>query len=156
MLAAAWVDGSFTDLDWEHGTGGVHVLVEDDGEILSHGSVVERTLEIDGVAVRTGYVEAVATWPEHQRRGFATLVMRAIGDIIRDAYELGGLSTPVPDFYERLGWELWTGRTFVRTAAATERTADDDGGIMILRTPASPPFDVNADITCQWRSGDVW
>src|SRR2546423_2197266 len=82
--------------------------------------------------------------------------MREIGNIIRAEYELGGLSTPVPEFYERLGWERWTGPTFVRTAAGTERTAEDDGGIMILRTPASPPLDVSARITCERRSGDVW
>jgi aminoglycoside 2'-N-acetyltransferase I len=158
MMAAAWEsnDGTFTDSDWEHGTCGIHVLVEEGGEILSHGSVVERTLEIDGVAVRTGYVEAVATWPEHQRRGYASLVMQEIDDIIRSQYSLGGLSTPVPEFYERLGWELWRGPTFVRTPNGTERTPDDDGGIMILRTPGSPPLELTASIACEWRNGDVW
>ena len=156
MMVAAWEDGSFADSDWEHALGGVHVFVEDDGQILSHGSVVERTLEVDGVRVRAGYVEAVATWPEHQRRGHASLVMGEIGDIIRGEYELGALSTPVPEFYERLGWERWRGPTWVRTATGTERTPDDDGGIMILRTPASPPLDVNANLSCEWRSGDVW
>src|SRR2546423_15049155 len=107
MMAAAWEheDGAFADSDWEHATGGVHVLVGQGGQILSHGSVVERTLEIDGQPVRTGYVEAVATWPAHQRRGYATLVMREIGDVIRHNFPLGALSTPVPAFYERLGWE---------------------------------------------------
>ena len=158
MMAAAWeaADGTFTDSDWEHGTGGIHVVVEEGGEILSHGSVVERTLEIDGVPVRTGYVEAVATWPPHQRRGYASLLMGEIGDIIRSQYELGGLSTPVPGFYERLGWELWRGPTFVRTPSGLERTADDDGGIMILRTPRSPSLDLNVSIACEWREGDVW
>jgi aminoglycoside 2'-N-acetyltransferase I len=158
MMAAAWEgqDGAFSDSDWEHGTGGTHVLVEDAGEILSHASVVERTLEIDGVPVRTGYVEAVATWPRHQRRGYASLVMQEIDDIIRSQYPLGGLSTPVPGFYERLGWELWHGPTSVRTATGTERTPDDDGGIMILRTPTSPELDVSGTIMCEWRDGDVW
>jgi aminoglycoside 2'-N-acetyltransferase I len=158
MMAAAWggQDGAFGDSDWEHALGGTHVLVEEAGEILSHGSVVERTLEIEGVPVRTGYVEAVATWPRHQRRGYASLVMEEIGDVIRSKYDLGGLSTPVPSFYERLGWELWRGPTFVRTPNGTERTPDDDGGIMILRTPTSPPLDLGASITCDWRVGDVW
>jgi aminoglycoside 2'-N-acetyltransferase I len=158
MMAAAWetAEGTFADSDWEHALGGVHVLVEDGVEILSHGSVVERALEIDAVPVRTGYVEAVATWPQHQRRGYGSMVMREIGDIIQRDYPLGGLSTSVPAFYERLGWELWEGPTFVRAAAGTERTADDDGGIMVLRTPASPPLDLTRAITCEWRSGDVW
>ena len=158
VMAAAWEsnDGAFTDSDWEHGTGGIHVLVEEGGQILSHGAVVERRLEIDGVPVRTGYVEAVATWPQHQRRGYASLVMREIGDIIRSQYPLGGLSTPVPGFYERLGWERWLGPTWVRTATGTERTPDDDGGIMVLRMPESPPLDLTSSIACEWRDGDVW
>jgi aminoglycoside 2'-N-acetyltransferase I len=62
----------------------------------------------------------------------------------------------VPGFYERLGWERWLGPTSVRTATGTERTPDDDGGIMILRTPASPGLDLTANIACDWRDGDVW
>lgn len=158
MMTAAWEGkhGAFADSDWEHATGGIHVLVEDAGEILSHGSVVERTVEIGGVSVRTGYVEAVATWPRQQRRGYASLVMEEVRDLIRGEYEIGALSTGAHGFYERVGWERWTGPTFVRTATRSERTADDDGGIMILRTPTSPPFDLAASIACDWRDGDVW
>jgi aminoglycoside 2'-N-acetyltransferase I len=158
MMGAAFAreDGMFADSDWRHATGGTHVLAEQAGEILSHASVVERTLEIGGVPVRTGYVEAVATAPPHQRRGYGTLVMREIDDIIRSGYDLGGLSTGSHGFYERLGWERWLGPTFVRTATGTERTPDDDGGIMILRTPTSPSIDLTANIACEWRDGDVW
>jgi aminoglycoside 2'-N-acetyltransferase I len=158
MMAAAFEheDGTFDDADWEHALGGVHVLVEDGGEIVSHGSVVERTLEIAGQPVRTGYVEAVATWPRHQRRGYATRVMREIGDIIRTDFELGALGTGVPTFYERLGWEVWRGPSGVRTPRGVEKTPDDDGGIMILRTLTSPPLDLSAPIVCEWREGDVW
>ena len=158
MMGAAFAreDGMFADSDWRHATGGTHVLAEQAGEILSHASVVERTLEIGEVPVRTGYVEAVATAPRHQRRGYGTLVMREIDDIIRSGCDLGGLSTGSHGFYERLGWERWLGPTFVRTATGTERTPDDDGGLMVLRTAASPPFDLDAAITCDWRDGDVW
>jgi aminoglycoside 2'-N-acetyltransferase I len=158
MMGAAFArkDGVFADSDWEHATGGIHVLVEAAGEILSHASVVERTLEIGGLPLHTGYVEAVATSPRHQRRGYGTLVMREIDDIIRTGYKLGGLSTGSHGFYERLGWERWLGPTFVRTATGTERTADDDGGLMVLRTPSSPELDLSGAITCDWREGDVW
>ena len=36
--------------------------------------------------VTTGYVEAVATWPAHQRRGHGTAVMRAVTDYIDDTF----------------------------------------------------------------------
>jgi aminoglycoside 2'-N-acetyltransferase I len=149
-------DGHFADSDWQHALGGVHVVAAEDGEILSHASVVERRLEIGGRGVRTGYVEAVGTWPAQQRRGLATLVMREIGDVIREGYELGALSTGAVAFYSRLGWELWRGPTAVRTSTGVERTADDDGGIMVLATPSSPPLNLDDEIVCEWRDGDVW
>jgi aminoglycoside 2'-N-acetyltransferase I len=158
LFEAAWRadDGTFGEEDWEHAKGGVHVLVEDGSEIASHGAVVERTLELRGVPVRTGYVEAVATWPEQQHRGFGTLVMRELGDVVGANYPLGALSTGVPEFYERLGWERWRGPTSVRTPRGVQRTPDDDDGIMILRTPTSPPLNLDDPIVCDWRDGDVW
>jgi aminoglycoside 2'-N-acetyltransferase I len=149
-------DGHFAESDWRHALGGVHVIAEEAGEILAHGSVVERRLEIGGRGVRTGYVEAVGTSPAHQRRGLATRVMHEIGDVIREGYDVGALSTGAVAFYARLGWELWRGPTAVRTSTGVERTPDDDGGIMILRTPISPPLDLDDEIVCEWRDGDVW
>ena len=86
VLDAAFGDDEeerFTDHDWDHAVGGLHVVVDVDGEIVAHGSVVERALEIDHHPMRTGYVEAVATTPLRQGRGHGTSVMRAIGDEIR-------------------------------------------------------------------------
>src|SRR5918992_4706678 len=62
LLWAAFPPGEegFTEDDWEHALGGTHFLVEDDGAILAHASVVARELQVAGRAVRTGYVEAVA------------------------------------------------------------------------------------------------
>jgi aminoglycoside 2'-N-acetyltransferase I len=158
MLDTAFRDdgGRFADSDWEHALGGVHVVAEENGEVVSHGSVVERRLEAGGRMVRAGYVEAVGTWPKYQRRGLATIVMREIGDIIRERYELGALSTPVSDFYAQLGWALWRGPTAVRSSQGVERTPDDDGGIMILTTPSTPPLNLDDEIVCEWRDGDVW
>lgn len=160
LFAAAWPDpdDAFTDDDWAHSLGGVHVLLEESGRILSHGSVVERTLHIGGTPVRTGYVESVATWPELERRGHGSAVMREIGAIITAGYELGALGTGAIAFYERLGWEGWRGPSSARTAdGRTVATPDADGYIMVLRTPATPAgLDLGAPISCDWRTGDVW
>ncbi|MGZ6267258.1 MAG: GNAT family N-acetyltransferase, partial [Candidatus Limnocylindrales bacterium] len=59
-------------------------------------------------------------------------------------------------FYERLGWRTWTGPSCVRTAAGLLPTPDDDGYILVLATPSSPPLDLSAAIECDWRPGDVW
>jgi len=112
LFDAAWAskDGAFSEDDWRSATGGTHVIVDIDGSISSHASVVPRTLETGGHALRTGYVEAVATWPDQQGRGLATEVMRATAGVV-DAFELGALDTGIPGFYERLGWERWLGPT---------------------------------------------
>jgi aminoglycoside 2'-N-acetyltransferase I len=159
LFAAAWPDpdDAFADDDWEHALGGVHVLLEEDGRILSHASVVPRVLEVSGVPLYSGYVEAVATSPEFQRRGYGTAVMREIGEVIASIYELGALGTGEFAFYGRLGWERWRGLTSVRTPTGTVRTPAEDGYIMVLRTPATPSnLDLDATISCEWRSGDVW
>lgn len=146
----------FTDADWAHALGGVHVVVEVDGVILAHAAVVERELHVAGRPLRTGYVEAVATTPQRQGGGLGTLAMREVNALIRDRFELGALGTGSHHFYERLGWVSWQGPTFVRTSVGLERTPDEDGGILVFATPASPALDISAALSCEWRAGDVW
>jgi aminoglycoside 2'-N-acetyltransferase I len=149
-------DGGFTDDDWDHSLGGVHVWMTKSDQMISHGSLVERVLVCSGQTLRVGYVEAVATDASHRRLGHGTTVMRRIGELIRERYALGALSTGAYAFYEALGWERWRGPTFVDGPSGRERTADDDGDVMILRTPRSPRLSLDGDIVCDWRSGDVW
>lgn len=159
MRAAFWdedEDERFTDDDWAHALGGVHVVLDVDGQIVCHAAVVERELHVAGHPLRTGYVEAVATAPARQGEGFGTLVMTKVNVIVRASFELGALGTGRHGFYERLGWVTWTGPTFVRTPGGAQRTPDEDGYILVLETPASPSLDLSAPISCEWRPGDVW
>ena len=149
-------DEAFSDDDWQHALGGTHVVLDVDGEILAHASVVERRLEAGKVALRTGYVEAVATSPARQGEGFGTIVMRDVGEIIRAGFELGGLGTGAWHFYGRLGWRVWPGPTFVRVPGGDRPTPDDDGFVMVLLTPSTPAVDETGPISCEWRPGDVW
>jgi len=103
------------------------VLLEAGGSIVSHASIVERLLESKDHALRTGYVEAVATRPEHQGHGSATEVMHVVAGFIDERYELGALDTGLTAFYERLGWEPWRGPTAVRTERGTIGTPEEDG-----------------------------
>jgi len=150
------VDEAFGGGDWEHSLGGVHFVLDVDGEIVSHASVVERELHVGGRAVRTGYVEAVATAPERQNLGFGTTVMSEVTAYIREAFELGALGTGRHRFYERLGWQTWIGPSSVRTPDGHRPTPDEDGSILVLATPTSPSLDLAAPISCDWRPGDVW
>jgi aminoglycoside 2'-N-acetyltransferase I len=82
--------GRFDEHDWDHTLGGVHVLAVEDDEIVAHGAVVPRTLQAGGRALRTGYVEGVATRNDRRGLGLATLVMAELGRVIQAGYELGG------------------------------------------------------------------
>lgn len=149
--------GGFTDDDWQHALGGMHFLLEVDGQIVTHASVVERTLRVAGRPLRTGYVEAVATDPTHHGKGYGSEVMRAVGAHLDEAgFELGALGTGSQPFYERLGWQIWRGPSYVRVGDREEPTADEDGYIMFLATAASPALDPTMPISCEWRPGDVW
>ncbi len=147
---------AFADEDWAHALGGQHFVLDLDGEIVSHASVVERVLEIGGRPLRTGYVEAVATAPAEQGRGHGSIVMEAATEHIRAGFELGALGTGRHAFYERIGWAMWRGPAFVRSPEGERRTPDDEGYILVLRTSSSPPFDLGEPIICDWRPGDVW
>ena len=153
---AADEHGGFDDEDWEHALGGMHFLVEIEDRIVAHAAVVERELHVAGRPVRTGYVEAVATAPERQRAGHGTAVMRAVNAYIDATFDLGALGTGSQPFYERLGWQIWRGPSSVRTDTGDERTADEDGYIMVLLTKSSPPMRLEEPISCEWRPGDVW
>jgi aminoglycoside 2'-N-acetyltransferase I len=155
MFAAAW-DGGFSQEDWDHTFGGLHILRRVDGELVAHGAVAERTLWLDDVALRAGYLEAVATWPAHQARGHGSAVVRELDRIVRRDYQLGGLSTGRSSFYERLGWLGWRGPLAVRTAEGDLPTPEEAGAIFVLPTPSLPDPDLDATLVCDWRTGDVW
>ena len=149
-------DEGFTEDDWEHALGGIHVVLDLDGEVVAHASVVERDLHVGDRPTRTGYVEAVAVDPARQGSGLGTLVMHEINAEIVERFELGALGTGAHHFYERLGWRTWQGPTSVRTRDGSQRTPDEDGGILVLGTPALPNPDLTAPLSCDWRPGDVW
>lgn len=158
LFDAAWPGkgGRFTELDFQHAIGGVHLVVEEGPAIVAHASVVSRHLNTGGVDLATGYVEAVATRPDRQGRGLATAVMRRVNDLIDRRYELGALDTGIPRFYEQLGWETWRGPTAVRpTSGPALRTPEEDGAVMVRRV-RDRELDLEQLITCDWRDGDVW
>jgi aminoglycoside 2'-N-acetyltransferase I len=158
ILWAAFPEGEegFTEEDWQHGLGGVHFVLDVDGRIVGHASVVERELHVGDHPLRTGYVEAVAVEPARQGMGLGTVLMRHVTDDVSARFELGALGTGSHRFYERLGWRTWAGPSSVRTADGTHPTPGEDGFILVLPTPLSPPLDFSAPISCDWRPGDVW
>ncbi len=162
-LRAMWdaaFAGSFTAEDEDHATGGadggVPAVLRQGSTLVAHASVVSRDLVVGEETLRTGYVEAVASLPRYQGRGLGTAVMAALGQVIREGFELGALSTSAHRFYERLGWERWRGPAYVVRGGARIRTPDEDDGLMVLRTGRSATLDLGLPIACHDRPGDAW
>ncbi|MFC7330897.1 GNAT family N-acetyltransferase [Marinactinospora rubrisoli] len=155
LLDAAF-DGEFSDDDWEHALGGLHMLVREGAELIGHASVVQRRLLHLGRALRAGYVEAVAVRAGHRHRGHGTALMAAVERAVRSGYELGALSSAddAVGFYTSRGWRRWRGRTSALTPAGMVRTEDDDGGVFVL--PVHHPLDLDGELACDWRDGDLW
>jgi aminoglycoside 2'-N-acetyltransferase I len=156
LLEAVFEDDPLTDADWEHGLGGIHALVWEDAELVGHASVIQRRLIHRGSALRTGYVECVGVRADRRRRGHGSLMMAALGRVIRGAYELGalGATDEAASLYAAHGWELWRGPTSALTVAGVTRTPDADGCVWVLRVDAA--LDLDGPLVCDWRDGDVW
>ena len=155
LLVEAFGPG-LTDLDVEHALGGMHALVEEDGELVAHGAVVQRRLLHAGRALRVGYVEAVAVRADRRRRGHGSAVMSALESVVQGAYDAGALSASPEGalLYAARGWRVWRGPTSALTPAGVVPTPDDDGSVHVLALGV--PLDLDGALTCDWRDGDLW
>ncbi|MEP7189711.1 MAG: GNAT family N-acetyltransferase [Roseiflexaceae bacterium] len=116
----------------------IHSLAYLNGNLVSHALWFTRLLDYNGIPLQSAYVEAVATEPAYQGRGYASILLRHLARAIT-AYDIGALSPSDPAFYARLGWELWRGSLFV--AAEAEIAPTPEYRVMILRVA-----------TCVWAS----
>jgi aminoglycoside 2'-N-acetyltransferase I len=148
--------GNMAETDWEHALGGVHALVWDGPTLIGHGSVIQRRLLHQGRALRAGYVEAVAVRTDRQRQGHGAAVMAALERVLRGAYDLGALgsSDEGAGFYAARGWQLWRGPSFALTPEGVQRTTAEDGCLYVFELAV--PLDLDGELTCDWRDGDVW
>jgi aminoglycoside 2'-N-acetyltransferase I len=156
MVAAAfggWTE--FSPADWEHALGGMHAVIAHRGALIAHAAVVQRRLLYGGSALRCGYVEAVAVREDWRGQGLAHAVMDAIEQVILGAYQIGALSaSPAGEkIYRARGWQHWQGPTSVLAPAGVTRTPEF-GSIFVL--PVDIHVDPKAELTCDWRDGDVW
>ncbi len=131
-----------------------HVLGQVNGVVVSHALWTTRQVWLeDGTALKTAYLDAVATHPKWQRRGIGSAVIRRLVEEISD-YDIGCLSTSRVDFYRNVGWELWTGCKAVKTETGIEDTPNYT--VMILRTEHTPRLDKDSRLTIKSRRSDPW
>lgn len=131
----------------------VHVLGYAADQLVSHALWLTRHVQAgDGPLWPTAYVEAVATEPALQGRGYASAVLRHLP---AEAYVLAALSPSDSAFYARLGWELWRGPPGVRTEHGVQSMPADEQA-MVLRLPNTPPLNLDAPLSIEWRVGATW
>jgi aminoglycoside 2'-N-acetyltransferase I len=149
-------DGEFSDADWEHALGGMHALICVRGVLIAHGAVVQRRLIHKGVALRCGYLEAVAVREDWRGQGLGMAIMDAAEQVLRGAYQLGALCSSEAGraMYVSRGWQPWQGPSSVLSPTGVTPTPDDDGSLFVM--PVSVELDTTAELTCDWRPGDVW
>jgi aminoglycoside 2'-N-acetyltransferase I len=135
--------------------GGRHFLALHDGELVGHAVVTTRWLQPEHEPVlKTAYVDAVATSPTAQGRGYGSALMRALADGIDD-YAIACLETERVGFYARLGWELWRGPLAGRNERGLVPTPDQQG-IMILRLARTPPLDLDRGLSIECQDARIW
>ncbi|MEV6951610.1 GNAT family N-acetyltransferase [Streptomyces sp. NPDC051183] len=156
LLGAAF-DGDFGEEDFEHALGGMHLLVREGGELVAHGSVVQRRVLHGGRALRTGYVEAVAVRADHRRRGLGGRVMGGLERIIAGAYVLGALSASEAGaaLYRGRGWLAWGGRIGALSPEGPVRLPEEEGSTYVWLPPGGGRLDLAGRLDFDWRDGDV-
>ena len=100
--------------------------------------------------------EAVAVAASARRRGHGSAVMGALEEVIRRAYDFGALSATEDGapLYRSCGWQLWTGPVSALSPSGLLPTPDEDGAVHVL--PLRADLDLTAELTCDWRDGDLW
>lgn len=133
-----------------------HVLVRDEGAIVSHAMWVTRWLQVgDGPLLETAYVEAVASHPEFRRRGLASQVMRRLVSEIPSSFELAALCPATSNIYELLGWRFWVGRLSIRLPSG-ELLETPEERVMVYDLEGRPRLDGRAPLSAEWRAGELW
>lgn len=155
LCVAAHGSADFENLFWYIPSGGRHFLALREGQLVSHAVVTTRWLQPEGLPLlKTAYVDAVATSPAAEGRGYGSALMRALAGGIDD-YSIACLETERPSFYTRLGWELWRGPLAGRSERGLIPTLDQQG-VMILRLARTPPLDLDRGLSIECQEATIW
>lgn len=132
----------------------IHILGRYQDILVTHALWVTRWLQcVELPTLRTAYVEAVATDERYRRQGFASAIMKRVAEETSQ-FDLGALCTGSPDFYARLGWQLWQGPLFIRAKEGLIATPNEQ--VMILFMPNTPVLNLDSPLSAEWREGELW
>jgi aminoglycoside 2'-N-acetyltransferase I len=137
-------------------SGGLHFLAFQGEQFVSHAMVTTRWLQPEGhPLLRTAYVDAVATLPTAQGRGYGSTLMRQLASRIDGEYVIGCLETERVKFYEQLGWEIWHGPLAGRSKQGLIPTPEQTG-IMVLRLSQTPDLNLDSTLTIECQDERIW
>ena len=91
----------------------------DQGQALSHVGVIELPLILRDRPVPVGSIHAVATHPDHRRRGYYRELMEEVLADCAGRYETLVLSTENPEYYEPFGFRVLQEHQFTVAGHAT-------------------------------------
>lgn len=148
--------GEFTNYDWENALGGIHALLWEEGELIGHGSVIQRRLLHRQRALRAGFYECVVIHSERRGIGHGATLMTALAAKLDDAYEISALCSGVvaKPFYTKLGWLPWRGPLATLTPEGVCEDPRFRGRVFVREH--SFPLDLDGSLACDWRDGDPW
>ncbi|NBO72663.1 GNAT family N-acetyltransferase, partial [bacterium] len=86
-------EGDFSEEDWKHTFGGMRFLGFLNDQLIAHGAVVPRKIEVDESDLIIGYVEGIAVAPTYWHKGYGSLLMAEITSYCLSEFSLSMLST---------------------------------------------------------------
>jgi aminoglycoside 2'-N-acetyltransferase I len=146
--------GEFSEHDWEHALGGVHVLLLEGVEPIGHAAIVQRRLLHRGRALRAGYVESLGVRADRREQGHGSMLMTAVEEILRGTHDLGALapSKRAVPLYTARNWKAWRGPLSALSPQGIKVWSP--GPVYVFEHLI--PLDPTEELTCDWRSGTLW
>ncbi len=81
------------------------LAIEFEKRYLSHVQIFDRILLIEQNPVRYGGIGSVGTHPDHEGKGYATILLKeALSCMEKEGMQGSMLFTKIQPFYEKLGW----------------------------------------------------
>ena len=128
--------------DWAHVFNHANLdnirLIADGGQIVSMVAIYPSVARTSGGDIRVGGINCFATHPHYRHRGLGGAVLQdAHAKMRADGYHIALLSTDVPNYYRRFGWE---------NGGRELNFVFDRGNVSVLPDPAG------YEVTEEWRS----
>jgi aminoglycoside 2'-N-acetyltransferase I len=133
-----------------------HVLGRYQGKIVTYVLWITRWLQIrNGPLLKTAYIEGMATDLQYRHRGFASQLMQRAIESVQD-FDIAALATGSHGFYERLGWRTWEGPLYARKEKELIVMPEEKGCVMVYALSKTPPLDIAAPLSVEWRAVEPW